>query len=444
MSEKAKNAITKIVIPCVLTVAVVVLAFWGAQQSALAEDYKNAAGSMYRRAFAELCTVMDGMQTALGKLRVASSGTQRVLLLDDIWRLSGSGSSLVGQIPSSHVDTAELESFITRVGDYSHSLTKKALAGEAASEEDQKQLASLYTRCGELARELEDRQSVGDVPVEILTNDAYFTEADDAYRSSEDVEKFPTLIYDGPFSESTEKQEPKGVTGDEISEDDAAQKALSAAGGVSCVKLGASDGTIPAWEFRVTLPDGREADVSVTKTGGMLLYFMGAASGDASGVPDGDTVQRLRTAGLEWLSKHDFGDMQPTYAQYYGGAALINFAAVQDEAVIYNDLVKVWVDVETLEVIGADARNYLFSHVGRDIGTPSLSPEEAEARVSVGLDIESVRLALIPLTPQTETLCYEFTGRCDGDAYIVYIDAETGAEQQIFVVISDENGELTE
>ncbi len=443
MSEKAKNVILKIVIPCVLTVAVVVLAFWGARQSALAEDYKNASGSMYRRAFSELCTVMDDMQTALGKLRVAASGAQRVLLLDDIWRLSGSGSSLIGQIPASHVDTAELESFITRVGDYAHSLTKKALAGEASSEDDDKQLVSLYTRCGELARELEDRQSVGDVPVEILTSDAYFEEADDTYRSSEDVDKFPTLIYDGPFSESTEKQEPKGVTGSEVTEDEAAETALAVTGATSCVKLGASDGTIPAWEFRATLADGREAEVSITKTGGRLLYFMGSASGDAAGVPDDKTVQRLRAAGLEWLEKHDFGDMEPTYAQYYGGAALINFAAVQDDAIIYNDLVKVWVDAETFEVIGADAKNYLFSHTKRDIQPPAVSSEEAEARVSVGLDIESVRLALIPLTPQTETLCYEFTGKCSGDTYIVYIDAQTGAEQQIFVVISDENGELT-
>jgi germination protein YpeB len=135
--------------------------------------------------------------------------------------------------------------------------------------------------------------------------------------------------------------------------------------------------------------------------------------------------------------------MEANYAQYYGGTALINFAYVQNDAIVYNDLIKVWIDRETLGIVGADARNYLFSHVERDIPTPTLSKEEAEAKVSVNLDIMDRQLALIPVTPTKERLCYEFKGKCDGDEYIVYIDAETGEEQQIFVIINTENGQLT-
>ena len=72
--------------------------------------------------------------------------------------------------------------------------------------------------------------------------------------------------------------------------------------------------------------------------------------------------------------------MKATYAQYYSGAAVINFAATKDEIILYNDLVKVWVDVDTKEIIGADARNYLFSHCERELAEPAISPEEAEAR----------------------------------------------------------------
>ena len=114
------------------------------------------------------------------------------------------------------------------------------------------------------------------------------------------------------------------------------------------------------------------------------------------------------------------------------------------DAIVYNDLIKVWIDVQTLSVVGADARNYLYSHTQRDIAAPALSAEEAEAKVSVNLDIQSRELALIPITPTTERLCYEFKGTCrEGDAYIVYIDAETGDEQQIFAIINTENGQLT-
>ncbi|HWQ58238.1 MAG TPA: PepSY1/2 domain-containing protein [Clostridia bacterium] len=443
MSDKAKEIIVKVVIPLVLVVAVISLAFWGSQQRALADEYKYTASTMYRRAFTELCDNMNDLQTALGKLRVVSSPTQNVLLLDDIWRLSGSCVSLLSQIPSSHIDTGELSQFITRVGDYAHALTKKALAAQTASDEDTKQLDELYTRCGEIAADLNERLAIGDVPIAAITSDEFFTGTNDTYTSTEDVSKFPTLIYDGPYSESTEKQEARGVTGNEVTIDEARNIALKLANISTFDSEGESNGKIPAFDFHGTYEDGREVDVSITKTGGMLLWLMSSATGTASGVPDDATVDKLKQTGLQWLASQGYDSMAATYAQYYSGAALINFAFVQDDAIVYNDLIKVWIDMETYDIVGADARNYLFSHTDRDIPAPTLSAEEAEAKVSVNLDIQSRKLALIPLTSTKEKLCYEFKGKCDGDEYIVYIDAETGEEQQIFVIINTENGQLT-
>jgi len=131
--------------------------------------------------------------------------------------------------------------------------------------------------------------------------------------------------------------------------------------------------------------------------------------------------------------------MKATYAQYYGGAALINCAATQDNVILYSDLIKVWVDRETLEIIGLDARNYLFSHVERNLGEPSIPLEEAEAKVSPKLEIGSRELALIPITPQTEKLCYEFKCTMGEDSYIIYINAEDGSEEQVFRIIDSEH-----
>lgn len=444
MSNKTKEIIVKVVIPLALVIAVVTLAFWGSQQRALADDYKNTTVAMYRRAFTELCSNMSDLQTALGKLRVVTSPTQNVLLLDDIWRLSGSCVSMLSQIPTSHLDTGELNQFITRVGDYAHSLSKKALAGETASEEDSAQLEELYTRCGEIAADLNDRLSVGDVPVAALTNDEYFTANDDSYTSTEDISKFPTLIYDGPFSESTEKQEARGVTGSEVTLDEARQTALKLANIAQFESEGDSNGEIPAYDFHGTYEDGRGVDVSITKIGGHLLWLMSSATSTVSGIPEDETSGRLRQAGIQWLAAQGYESMEATYAQYYAGAALINYAYVQDDAIVYSDLIKVWIDVQTSAVIGVDARNYLFSHTERTIAAPVVSAEEAEATVSINLDIQSRKLALIPVTPTTERLCYEFKGKCkEGDEYIVYIDAETGAEQEIFAIINTENGQLT-
>ena len=41
-----------------------------------------------------------------------------------------------------------------------------------------------------------------------------------------------------------------------------------------------------------------------------------------------------------------------------------------------------------------------------------------------------------------EYLCYEITASDASGEYLVYIDAQTGAEREILQVISDENGAL--
>ena len=297
-----------------------------------------------------------------------------------------------------------------------------------------------------------------------MTSDAYFTatqtqnpedsgEGENPQPSGEGTEDskpteddsslvdFPTLIYDGPFSDSAEKREPQGLTGNPVDEAQAMSIATQAFG-VELIPDGPSQGSIPAFDFSGQTEDGRALEVSITQTGGHVLWMMSSATGTAEGKPEQSEAERFRDAALAYLRDHGFGEMTATYAQYYGGSALINCAAQQDDVILYNDLVKVWVDRETLEIIGTDARNYYFSHVQRQLEQPTLPMEEAEAKVSRNLNIEGRALALIPLTPQTEQLCYELKGTYSSNAYIIYINAQTGEEEQIFRIIDSEDGQL--
>ncbi len=437
------RAAGRIGLPLLLSVALLTTAMWGNGQRALAEGYKQAGENMYRRAFTELCDDMSNMQNALGKLRVAGQGGQYMLLLDDIWRLSGSCVSLMSQIPASHIDTAELNSFVVRIGDYARALSKKAVNNEERTAEDEEQLNALYDACTRLSRELNDRLSIGDVPTMGIEGEGYYESAyGDGVKQRDDIDKFPTLIYDGPFSESSERREARGL-GAEVDRETARASAERLTGISRLDDAGETEGTIASYDFTATDERGREIGISIAKRGGKAVWFMGSASGNEGAMPDESVRERMKNAALEWLGRAGFDNMRATYAQYYSGAGVINFAATKDGIIIYNDLVKVWVDIETNEVIGADARNYLFSHTERDMPTPAISREEAEASVSMNLEIESRELALIPVTTETERLCYEFKGRCGQDEYIVYINAQTGAQEQIFVIINTENGQLT-
>ena len=130
MSITIRRIAERFIVPSILLCALIAVSFYGLNKNAEAKNYKNTAESMYRRSFAQLNDDFSEMEVHLSKLKAASSTAQRIILLDDIWRLSGSSVSLMSQIPSSHVDTNELNSFIVRVGDYAHALTKKLLNGQ--------------------------------------------------------------------------------------------------------------------------------------------------------------------------------------------------------------------------------------------------------------------------------------------------------------------------
>ncbi|MBQ6703628.1 MAG: germination protein YpeB [Clostridia bacterium] len=440
MSERAKSIIQRYLLPGLLAIALVAVSLWASRQRARAQSYRTAVEAVYAQAYGELTDDLYQLENTLSKLLAVSSPAQYVLLLDEVWRLSGSAVSNMSHLPVSHVDTAQLNQFIVRLGDYAHALTKKAVRGGIITGEDTAAIAKLRDSCASLAAEHEQKLSAGEIPSG--DEDVYFVESEETqYKDGEDIARFPTLIYDGPFSESSEKLQPRGLTGPQVDQAGAEQTAERIAG-LDMTFSGMSEGQIPAYDFSFSDEKGNWAEASVTRQGGMLLYYMSSAAGNAEGRPDEETGKRYRDIALEKLGELGYGEMQSAYAQYYGGVAVINFAPVQDGAILYSDLVKVWVDRETQRVCGIDARNYLFSHRPREIGQAAVSQEDAEGMLAPSLQVQSHAMALIPVTPETEVLCHEFKCTLGEDSYIIYINAANGQEEQIFKIIDSQDGQL--
>ena len=59
------------------------------------------------------------------------------------------------------------------------------------------------------------------------------------------------------------------------------------------------------------------------------------------------------------------------------------------------------------------------------------------------MDVQSEGLAIIPTEYKTEKLCYEFKGKVDDKEFLVYINAETGEEEDILIIYNTPNGILT-
>ena len=432
-----------IVLPSVLGAALIGVCIWGITASAKAEQYENVTKSMYSHAYSELVTELNNLEVTLSKLQIVGSKPQYILLFDDVWRSCGACTGFLSQIPASHVDSADTNSFLIRVGDYARALSTKLLHGEAMTNSDAEQISSLRKSCAELAARITKRYENGEYPSDVLSNDGYFESSTANHSTEATRQEYPTLIYDGPFSESAEKAEPKGLKGETVTRNEAYSLAMGYMPQACNLEyMSDSDGDIPAYDFSGTLADSRIINISISKRGGSLVWLMTQATSDISGVPDKSSAKTYERLAREFLEKHDFKNMRYTYAQYYGGIALINFAATQDDIILYNDLIKVWVDRSSGEIVGCDARNYLYSHTSRDIKKPEISRTDAKLLVSENLDIKQTRLALIPASPEKEVLCYEFKGEYDGESFIVYINAWNGEEQQIFRIVNTDDGDL--
>ena len=80
----------------------------------------------------------------------------------------------------------------------------------------------------------------------------------------------------------------------------------------------------------------------------------------------------------------------------------------------------------------------------RELPEAKITLEEARSKVNQRLEVSSSGLAVIPTELGTEVLCYEFKGNTADNDFIVYINAETGEEQDILMIINTPEGTLTE
>lgn len=424
-------------IPAVLLAALIISVIWGRTEAAraeeletISEEYIGYCTSSCKRAGQELSDCVRSMRISLQKLRVTGSDANRVLALEDIVRESAEAEKLLSRLPQSQIKAMGLTAFLTRMGDYARSISKRLLAGESMDETDGAQLAATLDAISALSERLDSMIINGELPVGTEEFDYY-----DLPEGEEEEPEYPSLVYDGRFSEAAENAEPLGLTGEEGTIEQAQAVAENLAG-VALEYAGMTEGRIPTYDFTA---DG--TDVSVTVRGLMPRYYAKTPSSDSEGTPDEAEYAELISKGLGFLEKAGYRDMAPTFSEFRGGTAAITFIWNKDGIAVYPDSVKVWIDRATGELSGLDAAGYLTFHRERELAEPALGEEAAREAAAFFPDAEGKGLALIQLTPMTEALCWEFRCEFEGGLYAVFVNAQSGAEEAVLVIERDGFGE---
>lgn len=417
-------------------------------------EAKIASQNTYNMAFYEVVDYVQNVETYLAKSLISSTPEHGAETLTNVWREANLAQAYLSQLPIESQELENTEKFLNQVSDYSYSLSRKNIYNESLTDEDLKNLKDLHTYSVELENTLnqlsEDinsgRIKWGEISNKVKTAFAQqvSTSSMDGFSNlEENFHQYSGLIYDGAFSDHITNGEKKGLTGDDIDEETAKQKAIDFIGkdNVKDVEnLGYSENaTIPEYNFSVKTNSEDSINISISKKGGHIVYMNSNRSVNAETI----SQEEANAKGKEFLNNHGIKDMKETYYLKQDGIVTINYAYVQNDVVVYSDLIKVKVALDNGEVLGIETKGYLNNHTQRDTSKVKITKEQAKKTLNKNLDIMSEGMAIIPTEFQTEILCYEFKGKVDDREFLVYINAENGREEDILIITNTPNGTLT-
>lgn len=438
-----------------LSAAVVVMGVlaWTGQRKAKSLELYARANTQH--AFDELVTSVTELSNALEKSVYITDPALESALCTQMFGRAVTAQMAMGVLPYSSQDLEQTASFLSRVGDYACVLSRTVGAAGGYSDEELENLKSLSETASVMALNLQDMQSrimAGELTMEEVYNAAPAAQqgeegqaplAGTAFKSIEtEFPEMPTLIYDGPFSESMTSTRPLYLEGrEEIDEQDAVKAAARFldVSEDSVSLLGDCGGDIPCY-CCVAYLSGGEYTVHVTKQGGEILS---ALCSRVAGTEKFSAGTGLAMAA-DFLNRQGLEDMEESYHIVEDGVLLVNYAYAQDGVLCYPDLVKVGVALDNGALMSYDARGYISAHQERELPEAEVSRADALETLSGELKVRSYHLAVIPSDGGEERLCHEFVCQTqEGQRYILYVNAVTGAQEKILILLEDEAGTLT-
>ncbi len=452
MEHARRHTIDKITVWIVTLSVIAVLAVAGAVYKTLeSRKYQMAVESQYARAFHQINDDVRDIEIALEKGMLVTNPRQAVTLANEINAKAESAKACLGQLPLSDVQLENTSRFLSQVGDYTYTLSLKAFSDQPVTNEEYQVLRQLKNYSQELVSSLgsmQDKLYQGTMTLSRLNNMVSAGDSDMPAAMGEMEKEFvdyPALVYDGPFSSHVQSRMPVMTQNQpELSVEDAKARVKEFLGDRAGVVEISSEkaGNMPTYSF-VAYPDptdrGRAINIDVTKAGGYVAWML-----DNRPVTEQKlSMQEAKQMGRAFLSVKGYHNLKDSYYEVLDNVATINYATEQNGYIVYPDLIKVKVAMDTGEVLGVETTGYIMNHKSRTMQEVKISEEEARSKVSPALQVESVSLAVIPTEGGSEIECYEMRGKADERNFLVYINTQTGLEEKILLLLESESGVLS-
>ncbi len=408
---------------------------------------KNAALRLeiennYSHNLNELSASMNNIALLLKKAKYTTSPAALSQMAAELLTEAEVSKTALSRLPSAaHLDT--LNRFLSQTGNYAFAVSARLYSGEKIPDDYVNNISALSETAEKVTKIVSTAQINFDnsdywvKEIEDKINDEIDPNLTSALEKIEgELSDYPTLIYDGPYSDHLSMQEPKLLKDAEpIIAAQAKEKAcefleLSAAE----IELSAEEkGKIETFRF-----GNKAVDISVSRLGGHVVYMRKNRVIERNII----TYKQALEKAKRFLSNKGFNNMMETYYFIDEGVCVVNFAYLDAGTICYTDLIKVGIAMDNGEVMLFEASGYLSNHQSRAFESVEYTAEKASEKVSDELKIIRTSLALIPTRSGNQARCYEFLCRDTDVEVLVYINVLTGQQEEILILLKSDGGTL--
>ncbi|HBV86693.1 MAG TPA: spore gernimation protein [Desulfosporosinus sp.] len=441
-----------------LALAFLIALGWGWNEYRVAGEYRLLAENNNRRAINDFASHLDQLETDMAKGNVANNPAQKILYLSQVSSNSDAALKDFAQIPAQQTGLSYVGQFLTQSGDFARTLAQRIAGGGTISAEEEKTLRDMHERL------MPVNQKVQELIVRMDTEQLVWTDPDPTIRErlglgtqvaeaaadgseapsksvrsgldqlDASLQKLPPFSYSGEYATRVVAK-PLGLPKGNVTRDQSLERARNFLNKVGYSNAnpefgGESQGELGGyiWKFK-------EAYLEVSRQGGVITLYR-----DQRGMEP-------RTLSIEEASVKAKGVLKSlgwqlviTSSEEFGSYVQFDAVVEKDGVRIYPDKVRLMIALDNGQLIGLDSVPYYAFHHSRTFPA-KISMDQAVRKLRSGFQVLESRLAVIVKAGNREVYCYEFRGRYQGEEYLVYLNAATGAEEKIQRIIKTPQGE---
>ncbi|MFF2877623.1 germination protein YpeB [Gottfriedia sp. NPDC057991] len=427
----------------VLAIGIIGTSYWGYTEHKAKNEINIQAENNYQRAFHELTYEIDLLHDKIGDTLAMKSKSSLSPALVEVWGLTSQARSNVGQLPLRLLPVNKTEEFLTNIGDFSYRTAVRDLDKQPLTQNEYATLQKLYDNSAEIQGEIRKVQHM------VFENKLRWMDVELAYAKDQNPKN--NVIIDGfktvernVMTYSDANADPSltnykvnraslsNIKGEKITTEqakDIAKKFLQL-NSTAQIKVDLTGEKLEDRYYTLEIKEPKtnsEIYMDITEKGGYPVWAIDRRDIKAQKID----LNQASINGLKFLERNKFSNMELTESSQYDTIGVFTYVTKQDGVRIYPESVTMKIALDDGSIVGFSSKNYLAAYTKRTIPKPKISVEEARNNINSNLKIMEERQAIILNKLNQEVLCYEFVGTRGNDTYQIFVNADTGVEEQI-------------